>query len=366
MGTVVIIHALEDALPARALADKLRQANLTVVLERPFGADLRDALRDASTSVALWSPRAATSAEMIEDVAFARDRTRVIHATMQNTTLPEEFASDETANLTGWRGEDTFGPWRKLANLVSASAGAPPPPESAAASGFFQPPRSAAGQAPAEPRADARAPVDMDARDALAAETDYAPLEPRRAGGAGLIIGAIALAAVAVVGGGGYWLWQQQQSVHAAATAWDQIDRNDPTALRSFIASQSGPLKSQAESALSELEERSFEAASDTDSIEALQEFLQNFPDSEHGLAARGRIAELQASAGDEQTGETESLATTTATSTDLLPPGTTPQASGGTTEAPSQSQNQNSGPVTLTPPSEPSTSQEPPNAPTP
>ena len=35
MPSVVIIHAGEDTLPARALAEKLRAANLTSILEQP-------------------------------------------------------------------------------------------------------------------------------------------------------------------------------------------------------------------------------------------------------------------------------------------------------------------------------------------
>jgi hypothetical protein len=170
-----------------------------------------------------------------------------------------------------------------------------------------------------------------------------------------MLIGIIVLVVVAVAGGGGYLFWQQTQAAHASATAWEGVDRNDPAALRAFIAAQSGPLKTQAQGALSELEERSFEAASDADTVEALQEFLRNFPDSQHALAARGRIAELQANP--DANGQQPAAAPDADESTnpDLVPPGTTPQASSGATSG---------GPANLTPPSEPSTAQEPASAP--
>jgi len=57
MATVVVIHAAEDTLPARALAEKLRQAKLDVVLEKQPGDELRDAVKAAPVTIALWSPR---------------------------------------------------------------------------------------------------------------------------------------------------------------------------------------------------------------------------------------------------------------------------------------------------------------------
>jgi hypothetical protein len=359
MARVLIIHAAEDALPARALAEKLRQASLEVMLERPFGEDLREAVRSAQLCVALWSPRSAAQQEMFDDVAFARGKTKLVHAGMQNTPTPEAFRADKSVNLTGWRGEDDFPPWRELAKLVTESVGLAPLPPPRAAGRFFQ---SVAGSADADaPPPRRTAPVralesaPRPEPRAAAPTPDHEPLEPERGSGVnGLLIGLIALLAVAVLGGGGYLFWRQQQSARTASAAWEQIDRNDPAALRAFITAQPGPLKTQAEAALSELEERSFEAASDTDTIEALQAFLHDFPDSEHTLAARGRIAELEANASNAPQGvetTTDTALDQAQTNSDLVPPGTTPQASGG-------------GPVALTPPQEPSTSQEPPSAP--
>lgn len=384
MPTVVIIHAADDTLPARALAEKLRQAKLTVVVEKQ-GEDLREAAKSAQAAVALWSPRSAADAAMVGDVTFVRGKSKLVHALMQNTPLPDAFRGDKAANLTGWRGEDDFLGWRDLAKLVTERAGvAPlPPPAPRVDSGFFAPgrvdpanaanagaaaqtaPRRAATpppqrQAPPQSAPRAAAPPPRPAAPRTAPPPrDYAPEPEREKKGGGMMIVIIALVVLVLGGGGGYFWWSQQQNAHAASTAWESIDRNDPGALRAFIASQSGPVKQEAQAALSQLEERSYEAASDTDTVEALQGFLHDFPDSQHALAARGRIAELQANATNGAPATATTTDTTTATTTvspDLVPPG----ATSTTTTAPAPT---TGGPAALTPPAEPSTTQ--PSAPT-
>jgi hypothetical protein len=126
---------------------------------------------------------------------------------------------------------------------------------------------------------------------------------------------------VAALGGGGYYFWQQGQSAQVATTAWDGVDHNSARALRDFLANDPGEHRADAERALAELEERSFEAASDSDTIEAFEGFLNDFPESQHALAARGRIAELRTL--QPTTTDTASTSATTATTTDpdLLPP---------------------------------------------
>lgn len=390
MATVVIIHTADDTLPARALAEKLRQAKLTVVLEKQ-GDELRDAAKSAQAGVALWSPRSVSDAALVDDVTFARGKTKLVHALMQNTALPEAFRNDKSANLTGWRGEDDFAGWRQLANLVTERAGVPalPPPPPRVDSGFFAPGRvdpNNAGDAPqAAQAAPRRAPPPAPQRPAPASappraaapppraaappprpapvQRDYAPEPAREKKGGGMMMIIIAVVVLAVGGGGGYFWWSQQQGAHAASTAFESIDHNDPAALRAFIAAQSGPAKTQAEGALSQLEERTFEAASDTDTVEALQAFVRDFPDSQHVLAARGRIAELQANAAN----GAPATATTTATTTspDLVPPGASAPATATAAPTPAPTAPSAGAPAPLTPPA-PAPSQEPAPAATP
>jgi hypothetical protein len=334
MATVAIIHAAEDALPARALAEKLRQARLNVVLEQEPGQALRDAVKSAQVTIALWSPRSVAQPQLTDEVASARSKSKVVHASMQNAHPPEAFRGDKVVNLTGWRGEDDFPAWRDLAKLVTDKAGvAPmPPPAPRAPSGFFQPgaynpasdpgagERTAAPQSrPAPQRAQQaqRPPRPAPQRD------NFRPEEPESSGGGrGLIIGAIVFVVVALIGAGGYYFWQQGQSAQVTANAWDSIDHNSADALRAFLAGGPGDHRADAERALAELEERSYEAASDSDTIEAFEGFLNDFPESQHALAARGRIAELRTL---QPTTTTDTASTSAVPPTtidpDLLPP---------------------------------------------
>jgi len=110
------------------------------------------------------------------------------------------------------------------------------------------------------------------------------------------------------------------------------------------MAGNPGQFRDEAQAALSELEQRDYNAAREADSIEALEAFLAAFPDSEHAIAARGRIAELRSlPTGPEPLTPTEEAIDPEAllqpqADPDLLPPETTPGASSG-------------GPVPLAPP---------------
>lgn len=363
MPTVVIIHAAEDTLPARALAEKLRQAQLTVILEQPPGEEQRAALKGAPVTIALWSPRSVAQPALIDDAAFARGKSKVFHALMQSAQTPEAFRGDQSVNLTGWRGEDNFGPWRDLANLITKAAGVAPlsaaPPR--AQSGFFQPGRTpapagaatAAAQqtrsqpAPRAPQPQAASrPAPQAPRPAPAPRAPSGPAydsdEPKKGGGMAMfaIIGVIALAAV---GGGGYW-FMSQQSAQTTSASWDDVERNDPAALRAFLEGSPGEYRAEAQAALAELEERTYEAASDADTIEAFEGFLNEFPDSEHTIAARGRIAELRTMTPAEPIEGVDPATLPEippATDPDLVPPGTITMPPPATT----------GGPATIAPP---------------
>lgn len=369
MPTVAIIHAAEDALPARALAEKLRTAKLTVVLEKEPGDEQRRALKDAKVTIALWSPRSVGQQPLIEDAKFAGGKSTVVHATMQNAPTPGDFAKGSTVNLTGWRGEDDFPAWRQLAQFVTERAGVQPlpPPAPRPPSGFFQPgivrdPQAGSAQgaqqqprrqnAPSQPAQRAQPAPRQPA--AASPRPQQAPRAPQQApaqagggGGKGMLIGIIAFVVVAAGAAGGYFWWSQQQTA-ATTTAWDSVEQNDASAIRAFLDGDPGEYRDEAQAALASLEERSFEAASDADTIDAFEGFLNDFPDSQHALAARGRIAELQTMT-PATTAPTETP-TETAPDPDLVPPGATAS---------------DAGPAALTPPSEPDTSTPPEDAPT-
>jgi hypothetical protein len=362
MASVVIIHAAEDTLPARALAEKLRQAQIQVILEKPPGEELRAAVKGAPVTIALWSPRSTASGELAEEVKFARGKSNVFHALMQSAQAPDAFRGDKSVNLTGWRGEDEFAPWRELANMVTQKVGvAPlPPPAPKPPSGFFQPGRVAEGapqpaqaqgrqsqqRAPQQPRQQAQqrnAPQQRSPAPQPQRSIPQQSAEPKKGGGM-LVIGAVVFVLVAALGGGGYWYFTQN-SASATSAAWDAVDRNDADALRAFISGDPGASRAEAEQALADLEERSFESASDSDTIEAFEAFLNDFPDSEHATRASGRIAELRTLQPATET-PAEEVPLGPETDPDLLPPGAT------TTPTPDTG----AGPQQITPPSEENT----------
>lgn len=368
MATVAIIHAAEDALPARALAEKLRHAKLNVLLEKQPGEDQRNAAKEAKVTLALWSPRSTAQQALIDDAAFAKGKSKLLHICMQNADAPDAFRNDKIVNLTGWRGEDDFPAWRELAKLVTDRAGvAPiPPPPPKPPSGFFQPglvreaqPAAAGagqGRAPAPrqsappPRPQAPPPQRPAApRPQPAAR--HAPEPAQEKGGGRMVMVAIAtFLVVGLAGGSGYWFWSQSQNADAVASAWEAVDREDPAALRAFIAGDPGERRNDAQQALAALEERRFAAARETDTIEGFEAFLNDFPSSQHALVARGRIAELQARQPAPAPAPLEPPAA--ALDPDLVPPGAT---------APPATQQ---GPATLTPPSEPDDPAPPDDAP--
>ena len=340
MPSVVIIHAAEDTLPARALAEKLRQAQLQVVLEKSPGEELRNAIKSAPVTIALWSPRSAQNEELAEEVKFARGKSTVFHALMQSAPAPDAFRSDRSVNLTGWRGEDEFEPWRQLAKLITDKAGvAPlPPPVPKPASGFFQPGRPGEGapqpgarpqQAPQPQQRGAQQPRQQAQQRQAPQQRAPAPqpqrsiprqdAEPKKGGGM-VVIAAIVVVLVAGLGAGGYW-YMNQNGVSSTSAAWDSVARDDADALRQFIDGDPGQHRGDAEQALAALEERSFASANETSTIEAYEAFLNDFPDSQHATRANGRIAELRLAQPATET-PTEEVPLGPETDPDLLPPG--------------------------------------------
>src|SRR5262249_32021855 len=154
---------------------------------------------------------------------------------MQNAANPDEFAHEPSIDLTGWRGEDEFGPWRELARVVTGKAGVapPPPPAPRAASGFFQPgalsPQTARPPGPpaTAPRlATVRGPTPAAAPRAMAHELDRPPLRevpppppprafdepPRQRGGSPIAIILIVVLVLAAAGAGGFFVLNNMRS----------------------------------------------------------------------------------------------------------------------------------------------------------
>ncbi len=314
MATVVIVHAAEDALPARALAEKLSRSGVTPVFDTPAGPELREAIRKAAIVLALWSPRSNTQFDLIGEAQFAHDSgAPLVHALMQNAPAPPAFAQSPAIDLTGWRGEDEFPPWRELAATLLGAAGVERTP--AAATPFFNPAAPAPTQrvVPIDTRAAREPEVETLAPHAHSAPydpppIDYEPVRPQpERGGGGFMLGVIGATAILALGLGGFFLWRTLQSGASAPVAWEAVDKSNPFALRTYIdAATPGPLRDQARAALDRLEAQSLADARASDTIEAFERFLADFPESSHAIAARGRIAELRASAAPAPLAESE------------------------------------------------------------
>jgi len=370
MPTVVIIHAAEDTLPARALAEKVRQAKLDVVLEKS-GDELRDAVKAANVTIALWSPRSATQAELADDAAFARGKTKLIHASMQSASAPDQFRADPTVNLTGWRGEDDFPAWRDLAKLVTAKAGVSPlpPPAPKPPSGFFQPgavtPQAQTASAP--PRASAQQPRQQQqarpqAQQARSAPQPRAPAAPRDAGEKGganmMLIGIITFIVVALAGGSGYWFMTQ----NGGESAYASIDHDSVSALNEFLATDPSAADSQrAREDLARLETAALADARAANSVDAWEAFLRDFPNSDEAVFAQGQIQQLRL----QQSNAPPETPTDGALPADPLNPDALlqPMPPPPTTTPPSTTPQ---GPTSLSPPPEEPETQEPGDAPVP
>lgn len=382
MPTVVILHAAEDTLPARALAEKVRQAKLDVVLEKS-GEELREALKGAAVSIALWSPRSVTQPELAENANFAKGKSKLIHATMQSAQPPAPFANESAVNLTGWRGEDDFPAWRDLAKLVTDKAGvAPlPPPTPKPASGFFQPgvvtPQAAQQTAAAQPaqqqqRNQQQRSQQQQQRPAQQQQRAAPPPPPRptpsrapaeageKKGGANMVlIAIITFIVVAVAGGGGYWFLTQNNN----GAAYASIDNESVTALREFLAGNpSDADRERAEADLDRLEAAALADARAANTIEGWEAFLNNFPQSDEAVFARGQIEQLRL----QQSSAPPALGPD---GLPLPPDGLPPETPAGdtttTTPAPTTPPASDSGPASLTPPAtDEQETQEPADAP--
>lgn len=369
MPSVVIIHAAEDALPARALGEKLRQIKLTPMIEAAPGAARQTAIGDAALAIVLWSPRSLNDEGVNDDAGFASSIGKLVHAGMQSVHPPPEFKGEPRVDLTGWRGEEDFHPWLQLAALLAEKAGVapPPPPTPRPPSGFFQPGRVASAappraaepppqqQAPHAEPAPVRAPPPPRSEAYRPLETERPPEQIREKSGPNMaLIGILTFVFVALAGGAGYYFWNQSQG---GPGEWAAVDQEDPAALRAFIAQAQGTARSEAQSALRALETQRYEQARSADSIEALEAFVADFPSGANTLAARGRIAELRAQpeTPDENALPEEIIGPAEPVDPDLLPPGAFSGPEPVLEEPPSSS-----GPVPLQPAPQPAPEPEP------
>ena len=371
MTRVVILHAAEDSAPARALAEKLRMMRLSSVYDETPGPALREAMEEAICTIALWSPRAASRPDLIGEAAFALNTGRLVHVRMHNAEPPLEFSQDPSVNLTGWRGEDEFPGWRDLAAAVTQHLDAARAAASAARAATAAPPPAPAYEPPAPAYAPPPAYVPPPAApiyaepprryEATPPRSDVYDDPPKRASLVQLaLIGLATFVIVAAVGIGGYALYQNQNGAAEAARLWRSVDQTDVAQLRGYLESPyADRYRAEAEAALEGLELARLDAARTADTIETLEAFLQDFPESRHAVQVRGRIAELRQSQPNLETPPASDL---TAAPVDPNALDAPPSAGGPVPLNPGAAPdlaNGDDGPTALTPPRPPSTEEE-------
>jgi adenylate cyclase len=115
---------------------------------RDFTKVIEEQLTSADVVLVLWSGPAAESQWVRAEADFARERRKLVQATLDGTIPPMPFNQIHCANLTGWRGGATDAQWLKVIESISQlTADGATPSEPQSASHVIRAPRSS-GMAP--------------------------------------------------------------------------------------------------------------------------------------------------------------------------------------------------------------------------
>ena len=135
MPDVFISYARDEAATADQVVAALRAVGYEVWRDdeipphRVYAEVLAERIDAAKAVLVLWSPKAAKSQWVRSEADRARSQGKLVQAMMAPVGLPMPFDQIQCADLAGWTGEATSGPWRKLlASLAEMSGQAPPAP----------------------------------------------------------------------------------------------------------------------------------------------------------------------------------------------------------------------------------------------
>lgn len=146
------------------------------------------------------------------------------------------------------------------------SSTAPSPPQLSTA---FEPPRSYAVEEP------------------YPSEAGAEPASTRRS----LPIALLATLVLAVTGGGFAW-WSQAETERRD---WEAVSRTDPGALGAYLSAHpSGRYRSEAQAALTQIEEALYDMARQSGDAAMLENFLTQFPQSSHAAAVRSQMEQIE------------------------------------------------------------------------
>src|SRR5690349_9875240 len=136
MAEIFVSYAREDEARARDVAEALRAHGYVawrddeLPVHRAYAEVIEERLNSADAVVVLWSAEARKSEWVRAEADTARNRGRLIQASLDGTIPPIPFNQVQCADLNGPGDPAQAAGWSKLVGSVHALAGSPAPEES--------------------------------------------------------------------------------------------------------------------------------------------------------------------------------------------------------------------------------------------
>lgn len=126
MADVFISYAAEDRERARMLAAALQEHGWSIWWDRKivtgqiFDAAIERELETARIVVVLWSSASIASEWVRNEAAVGAERGVLVPALIEAVKLPLEFRRKQTADLSGWNGEDSHEGFQSVCSAIAA------------------------------------------------------------------------------------------------------------------------------------------------------------------------------------------------------------------------------------------------------
>jgi adenylate cyclase len=129
LADVFISYARDQQATASRVVKMLQAAGFDVwwdsdlPVHRSYSEIIESKLADAKAVVVLWSERAAQSQWVRAEAEYARTHHKLVQAQLDSSLPPMPFNQIQTADLKGWRGNNSHAGWAKLRSSVAALVG---------------------------------------------------------------------------------------------------------------------------------------------------------------------------------------------------------------------------------------------------
>lgn len=120
MADVFVSYAKANADQARAVVDALTRAGYSVWIDaqlpahRAYGDVIADQIRAARAVLVLWSPQSVASQWVRSEADRGRNAQKLVQLMLEPTPLPMPFDQIHCIDLSGWQGEPSAAPWRRV------------------------------------------------------------------------------------------------------------------------------------------------------------------------------------------------------------------------------------------------------------